>query len=209
MEQNLHGPEVYDFRQYDRIWQRVAPGLEPYPASAQERSAEQEGEMALTAAERPGGNGEQLLPGAVPDPCCMGTAAGEMLAVLAGFIEEELADRCAFLALARQAPPWARGRLRWLAEEEGGHARRLMAVYYLIAGRCFHPSVLCRQVCPERWCEALRNRYHDAACNGLNYQRAGEETTDPCLSKLLKQLSEEEYLHGEMLLKLLERSLRE
>lgn len=31
MEQNLHTPAAYDYRQYDRVWQRVAPGLEPYP----------------------------------------------------------------------------------------------------------------------------------------------------------------------------------
>lgn len=24
-------PEVYDFRQHDRLWRRVQPGLEPYP----------------------------------------------------------------------------------------------------------------------------------------------------------------------------------
>ena len=31
MDQTVHNAEVYDFRQYDRIWQRVAPNLEPYP----------------------------------------------------------------------------------------------------------------------------------------------------------------------------------
>ena len=39
MEQNLHTPEVYDFRRYDHLWQRVAPGLEPYPAPGQDASA--------------------------------------------------------------------------------------------------------------------------------------------------------------------------
>ena len=29
MERNLHEPEIYDFRQHDRLWQRVGPGLEP------------------------------------------------------------------------------------------------------------------------------------------------------------------------------------
>ena len=33
MEQTLHTPE-YDYRRYDRIWQRVAPTLEPYPDQA-------------------------------------------------------------------------------------------------------------------------------------------------------------------------------
>ena len=35
----LHTSEVYDFRQYDRIWQRVAPNLEPYPGAEQTAGA--------------------------------------------------------------------------------------------------------------------------------------------------------------------------
>ena len=36
MERNLHEPEIYDFRQHDRLWQRVSPGLEPYPETTAE-----------------------------------------------------------------------------------------------------------------------------------------------------------------------------
>ena len=31
MEERPREGETYDFRRYDRLWQRVAPGLEPYP----------------------------------------------------------------------------------------------------------------------------------------------------------------------------------
>lgn len=206
MEGTTRGPEPYDFRQYDHIWQRVAPGLEPYPAdraAVPAMAAEGSGSArALTPAQ------EARLPGAERDPCCMGTAAAEMLEVLAGFIEEELEDRRSFAALAQQAPAWAVRRLRELAAGEGDHARRLMAVYYLIRGECYRPTV---PGCPVRvgpWCAALRERYHAAACNGLNYARAGEETTDPCLSRLLETLSGEEYRHADQLLAMLERSLR-
>ena len=41
MEQTLHSPQVYDFRQHDRIWQRVAPQLEPFPELRQLRSVQQ------------------------------------------------------------------------------------------------------------------------------------------------------------------------
>ena len=57
-------------------------------------------------------------------------------------------------------------------------------------------------------CAALRERYHEAACNGLNYARAAEETTDPCLSRLLNDLSGEDYRHADVFLAMLERSLR-
>ena len=70
---------------------------------------------------------ESQLPGAEPNPCCMGSEARELLAVLEGYIEEELEDRRRYLALSRQAPSWARQTLRdmaaWLiAQKEAGKA---------------------------------------------------------------------------------------
>jgi len=82
-----------------------------------------------------------------------------------------------------------------------------MAAHFLITGSCYRPNVSCGTVRLGRWCAALREGYHAAACNGLNYQRAAEGTTDICLSKLLQELSEEEYRHADLLMMLLERSL--
>ena len=82
-----------------------------------------------------------------------------------------------------------------------------MAVYYLITGECYRPRVSCGRVCVERWCPALRERYHAQACSGLNYARAADETTDLCLRRLLAELSVEEYRHADQLLRLLERGL--
>lgn len=84
MERNLHEPEIYDFRQHDRLWQRVGPGLEPYPETTAEAMPRRE---ELPPAQ------ESQLPGAEPNPCCMGSEARELLAVLEGYIEEELEDR--------------------------------------------------------------------------------------------------------------------
>ena len=152
---------------------------------------------------------ESQLPGAQADPCCMGSAAAEMLEVLSGFIQEELEDQGSLRALLRCAPVWAASRLRELAAEEGEHARRLMAVWYLVTGQCWRPAgVPHRRNGGGSWCECLRERYHEAACNGLNYLRAADGTTDPCLSRLLRQLSDEEYHHAEILMRMLERSLR-
>ena len=118
MERNLHEPEIYDFRQHDRLWQRVGPGLEPYPETTAEAMPRRE---ELPPAQ------ESQLPGAEPNPCCMGSEAMELLAVLEGYIEEELEDRRRYLALSRQAPSWARQTLRdmaaWLiAQKEAGKA---------------------------------------------------------------------------------------
>ena len=213
MDQNLHTAETYDFRQYDRIWQRVAPGLEPYPVS-QGDSVPPPAPAAVT----PQGTGTALspvqtrqegsLPGAAPNPCCMGSAAAEMLNVLTGFAETALETQRQLLALLRQAPAWARQSLRDMAAENGAQAKRLMAVYYLITGNCYRPVISTGPLFPQRWCPALRERYHAAACSGFNYARAAEGTTDPCLAKLLEELSREAYRQSETLLELLERSLR-
>ncbi|WP_455582064.1 ferritin-like domain-containing protein [Dysosmobacter sp.] len=206
MEQDLHSPQPYDYRQYDRIWQRVAPGLEPYPAPAAPQTA-----AVPAMAELPNSTPstpESQLPGAEQNPCCMGTAAADMLDVLTGFIEESLTDRQYFLAAARQGPAWARQRLRDMAADEAAHARRLMAVHYLITGSCYRPALSRDRICIGQWCPALRERYHLEACNGLNYARAADGTTDPCLSRLLNELSAEEYRHADILMQMLERSLQ-
>ena len=204
MDQELHTPQVYDFRQHDRIWQRVAPTLEPYPGLRQSPTPAE----TLSPVSQMSVAAESQLPGADVNPCCMGSAAAEMLNVITGFIEESLSDRQQFLAGARQAPHWARQTMRDLADSEGSHARRLMAVYYLITGTCYQPALRRERICINSWCVFLRERYHGEACNGLNYARAAEGTTDPCLRRLLDQLSAESYRQADVLLQLLERSLR-
>ena len=202
MDQALHTPQIYDYRQHDRIWQRVAPNLEPYPGLRQSSAEASPANAQLPAVT------ESQLPGAVANPCCMGSAAAEMLGVLTGFIEESLSDRKQFLSAARQGPHGTRQIMRELADSEGSHARRLMAVYYLITGSCYQPA-LCREcVRIGSWCVFLRERYHAEACNGLNYRRAADGTTDPCLKRLLDQLSAESYRQADVILQLLERSLQ-
>lgn len=213
MEQNLHstGPEVYDFRRYDRVWQRVAPDLEPYPGMGAAGAPQQSGAQQASGAAASAGalaRQEGQLPGAAENPCCMGSAAAEMLEVLTGFIEEELEDRRYYLAMSRQAPAWARQKLRDMAADEGAHARRLMAAHYLITGQCYRPVVAGGAVTVGRWCPALRERYHMEACNGMNYARAADGTTDPCLAKLLNELSAEEYRHAGVLMGMLERAIQ-
>ena len=188
-------PCACDYEACREVWKRVAPGEDPYPMAdnANTQMSAQDSEL--------------TLPGAEADPCCMGSEARELLAVLEGYIEEELEDRRRYLALSRQAPSWARQTLRDMAEEENGHARRLMAARYLITGQPYRPNLVCGVFCPGRWAEELRRSYHEEACGGLNYARTADGTTDVCLAKLLNELSEDEYRHAERLMTLLERSL--
>lgn len=203
--------DAYDFRRHDRLWQRVGPALEPYPsagtpdrevpAPSQAAAGDGGGSIPLTMAQA------AALPGAERDPCCMGTEAAELLAVLEGYIQEELEDRRRYLALMRQAPAWARQTLRQMAQDEGGHARRLMAVRYLITGQSVRPQQPCGPVYFGSWPEELRRSYHQEACGALNYARSADSTPDLCLAALLKELSADEYRHAQTLLEMLERGL--
>lgn len=226
MEHMTQTPEVYDFRQYDRIWQRVAPNLEPYPgmaASAQQTASVQQAASARSEAvslpaapavpatpETPAVPVPAIpeLPGAERNPCCMGTEAAEMLDVITGYIEVALSDRRYLLALSRQAPSWARKDLRDMAADLQDQARRLMAAHYLITGRRYCPSVSTERIYVGRWCPALRERYHAAACSGFNYARSAEDAMDPCLTKLFEDMSQQSYAHAETLMGLLQRSLQ-
>ena len=205
MEKELHnhygGPEL---RRYDRVWQRVAPNLEPYPGyQAMPALADLPGQSTPSAPPT-GGVPESQLPGAEQNPCCMGTAALESLEVLQGFIREELADRRTYLFLARRAPTAeARQVFRAIASDEGRHARRLLAAVYLITGERYCPAICYPPLRCDGYCAALRERYHEEACGGYNYRRASQETLDPCLQQLLLAFSQDEYRHANAMLCLL------
>ncbi len=182
MEKETNMP--YDYAQCDRVWQRVAPELNPYPEA---RAA--------------------VIAPPVPQKveCCLASAAEKELADIQAFIEEELEDRRTYLAYARCAPnATARRILRELAAEEGGHARRLMGVYYIITGQCYKPAVNMGRTEQLPWCQALRDRYHAETCGGYHYQQWAQETDDVCLGNILAQFSADEYRHAAMLLHLLE-----
>ena len=108
----------------------------------------------------------------------------------------------------RCAPAWARQTLRTIADDEGSHAKHLMAVYYLITGQCYRPALPCGEHKAQPWCPALRQRYHAESCGAMNYARSAEETTDVCLRRIFLRLSDDEYRHADMISALLERSLQ-
>lgn len=183
MDQSVQS--AYDTAACARVWQRVAPELTPYAGAA-----------------------EQTLPGALADPCCMGTQAQTSVEVLRGFVRAELADRRGYAALSRVAPTAeARRTLRAMAQEEGGHARRLLGVLYLITGEVYRP-VPGPAVPPEGgFCPLLRRLYHEEACSAFNYRRASSEAQDDCLRAIFAALADDEQRHADALLTMLERMM--
>lgn len=205
MEQRAYAPEILDLRRQSGVWERVGPQMPPYQEE-EIRGGNRQEQVALQPVESVIRQ-EAALPGAELNPCCMGSAAAELTAVITGFGEDELTECRHLQALSHQAPAWAAGQLRELAVQHAGQAKRLFAVYYLITGSCYTPLVQTERIYVGRWCPALRERYHAAACNGLNYERAADSTTDVCLRKLLQELGAMSYRQAEMLLRMLERSM--
>lgn len=173
-----------DYIRYDKVWQRVAPELDPYP------------EVRAAMAPAP----------SAPEESCSLVRAREAAEKIRDFIEHELADRRLYLEHLRCAPPNARRILRQIADEEGAHARRLMGIYYIMTGQCYRPA-LCTAVEMLPWCQLLRRRYGEECAGGYAYHRASEEAEDECLRRILHQFAADEYRHAEMLLRLLEGNL--
>lgn len=188
-----------DYRLYDRIWQRVAPELNPYPEVRQAESAGGTESAAL------GDTGENLehLPGAQSDPCCMGSAAMDSLQVLTGFLEDERAGRRTLLQLAAQAAnPRTVRVLRQLAAERHERLRQLTAAYYLTTGSRYVPTVQVQTPAEEDFCAALRSVYHETACIGLNYLRAADGTADLCLEHMFQRMGKAAFQQADQLLRL-------
>lgn len=205
MERRRDAAQEYDYRRHDRIWERVSPELTPFPRLRGE--GEQTAQTMQTTQER---QAALSLPGAEADPCCLGSAAEESLPVLTGFLREERQAARLLRALLRCAP--SRSACAVLEELLHGSCaitRRMESVCYLIEGRwqprqrwdAFSGSV--------RWQEGLRMAYHLEVCGALNYARAGEETIDPCLRRLLEGLSREKYARSDRLLNLLSETRRD
>ena len=204
---------AYDYRVYDQVWQRVTPGVDPYAEDAAAPSqnaspatpAPAAPVLAVQAAARQESGGA-TLPGAEPNPCCMGTNAQDSLEVLEGFIQEELAASRCCQSLSCHVRSHAAAQLfRRFANEKQAAAREMCGAYYLITGTRYAPSITVEHMHWGSLAEALRSCYHQEACSGLNYARAADETLDLCLTKLFNQLSEQAYQRAEDVMSLLGR----
>ena len=112
------------------------------------------------------------------------------------------------LEAARRAPnPAARRMMQRMAEREGAHARRLLAVYYLACGQCYRPALASGPGETLPWRQLLRQRYHQEVCAARQYDQAAQSVGDPCLAGLFRELSREEDCHARQLLGLLEQNI--
>lgn len=204
----------YDYRMYDQIWKRVSPELDPYEDISAAQAGEHRPSPPATALSAPAQSaavpaaGDGLLPGAEPNPCCMGTEAAESITVLEGFIEEELAQRRCYLGLSHRLCHGGAARLlHVMAAEKMEAAQALKAAHFLITGKCYDSTISIDHMRWNSLPDALRSAYHQEACNAFNYARAADETVDNCLQKLLSRLSKESFDRADAIMALIARLL--
>lgn len=168
-----------DYIHYDKVWQRVAPELNPYPAVRESESP--------------------------PAPTPPTPAPPAAAPALTDYIDSALGQRCLYQRYATCAPTIAARRTMYrLAEEELCHARRLAALHYVATGVPYHvPHMEVQKPCLP-WQELLRQWWQEECCSGEAFFRAAQAAENPCLRETLHQLSQEEFRHAESLLQLLE-----
>lgn len=170
-----------DYIRYDRVWQRVAPELDPYPAVRQGSAV-----------------GREACPAVQEDGA----------AQIAAFIDQALTCRRAYLSARRCAPTAAARRtVQQLAEESGAHARRLMGLYYILTGQCYRSQLCAAETDCLLWCRLLRLRWQEACFAAESYRRAAEAAADGCVQGILLQMAEDQRRHASVLLHLLEGNL--
>lgn len=155
----------------DAVWQRILPNMEPYPQVRRDAAKKE----------------------AASD--CRKLDEKELLQ----FIEDELRDRCTYLALSRKTRN--RTEMRCLAAigaAEACHAKKLEAAYFIMTGK--QPCVKAPQM-PKICCftDELRNRYHNEKKGSEEYMRAAERAEDERLKNLLLCLARDEAEHADMI----------
>ena len=115
-------------------------------------------------------------------------------------IEGELGDRRAYLEAARRM-------MQRMANREGAHAGRLLAVYYLACGQCYRPALASGPGETLPWRQLLRQRYHQEVWAARQYDQAAQSVGDPCLAGLFRELGREGGRPARELVGLLEQNI--
>lgn len=201
MAEQEYGGNPYDYRAHDSVWKRVRPDLTPFPDFTPQSDV-----APLSPAEHAR---QSELPGAEADACCLGSSAVDSLQVISGFMRAELASFTFERAFSCRAPGgYERTVLERLACEGEKVFRKLSAVYFLISDAFPSMERDCRNGPLPCWTEGLRDIYHAEVCGALNYRRAADGITDPCLIRIFEECSDRKSEHADAVLQLLTRNRR-
>lgn len=138
---------------------------------------------------------------------CLSPASAAYGEQLQNFIAGELSDYKTYSALAKRTSGKTSRMFSCLAADERQHARRLTTAYFLITGIQYWPMDQVTAHLEGVYLVTLRVRFQEEQEGANAYQKAAEETADPCLKELYLELSKDEDCHSRQLRELLESML--
>lgn len=196
---------------FERVWRRVMPEeradcpVRPGAVERAPQAAPEEVCAALPAIrETPAAREECPEPSPAQDVPCLGAASAVHGPQLQQMIDRELADYKTYQQLARRMGGPAGRVLAAMAAEERRHGKRLSTAYFLISGVRYWPV---ERVCADgsgTYLALLRLRFGEEQRGEAAYLAAAEETADPALRALFRELAGEENAHSWMIRGILE-----
>lgn len=214
---------------FQRVWQRVMAGREESAAASSpdttqtlsQTALEAPPETALVPAQgpaqppAPGSRDRSAAPApqhrgddfpAAEDVPCLGPASAVHSDMLQQAVLEELTSWQLFRHLARRAGSPGGRVLAAIASDDHRHARRLSTACFLITGARYWPVDQLSPPALGNYLGTLRRQFAAKQRHSLDYQAQAGGTGDRCLAQLLRELSQEEALHAQMLRGVLEQS---
>ena len=192
---------------FDRVWQRVMrdgsndPIQTDPPADEQARNGtgglqvmEQTG---LAVPRREEGRPEQ-------DVSCLGGGSAMYAPMLREMMDGETENHRTYQALARRAGNTGTRMLSTIAADKRRNTKRLAAAYFLITGEQYRSPNMTGTRPPMDLMNGLREQFIQEQRGAAAYEGAAQETSDPCLRQLFRELGQEAMGHSRMIRSLLE-----
>lgn len=192
---------------FDRVWQRVMrdgsndPIQTDPPADEQARNGtgnlqvmEQTG---LAVPRREEGRPEQ-------DISCLGGGSAMYAPMLREMMDGETENYRTYQALARRAGNNGTRMLGTMAADKRRNTKRLAAAYFLITGEQYRSPNMAGSRPPMDLMNGLREQFIQEQRGAAAYEGAAQETGDPCLRQLFRELGQEAMAHSRMIRSLLE-----
>lgn len=194
--------EIPDDRRADAVWRRVSPDLDPYPDARREAQEER-----TRSQEQPGRKDPPFVRPIAPDPPRRPTKEITETEAIAAAITRELEERRTYQAVARRVPQPMRRAVEQLAADALRGARRLMAAYFVLTGKRYRPEPVRQQSSAGNWLTELRQVYRQCLSAAEQYGRWAENTDDPVLSDVLRELAGEKRRQARKLMGIWESAL--
>ena len=191
---------------FDRVWQRVmSDPIQTDPPADEQARGGMEIRQEMTVTEQTGlavPRREEVRP--EQDVSCLGGGSSTYAPMLREMMDGETENFRTYQALARRAGNNGTRMLSTMAADKRRNAKRLAAAYFLITGEQYRSPNMTGSRPPMDLMTGLREQFIQEQRGAAAYGGAAQETSDPCLRQLFRELGQESMGHSRMIRSLLE-----